>query len=131
MSIAASQEKNLKMLDVKWARAQFPALKETVNGQPATFLDGPAGTQVSQRVIDAVRDYFEHSNANTCGAFATSHRNDAMIAATRRAMADFLNCDKDEVFFGPNMTTITFARAMKLSSPPSITTPMLRPGAPW
>ncbi|HXN21155.1 MAG TPA: cysteine desulfurase-like protein [Candidatus Dormibacteraeota bacterium] len=111
MSIAASQEKNLKMLDVKWARAQFPALKETVNGQPATFLDGPAGTQVSQRVIDAVRDYFEHSNANTCGAFATSHRNDAMIAATRRAMADFLNCDKDEVFFGPNMTTITFALA--------------------
>lgn len=111
MGTAISQEKNSTALDVHWARAQFPALQETVNGQPATFLDGPAGTQVSQRVIDAVRNYFEHSNANTCGAFATSRRTDAMIAATRAAMGDFLNCDKDEVFFGPNMTTITFALA--------------------
>jgi len=98
-------------LDVDWVRAQFPALKQIVNGHPAAFLDAPAGTQVPQRVIDAVRDYFEHSNANTCGAFATSRRTDAMIAAARAAMADFFNCDADEVFFGPNMTTITFALA--------------------
>jgi len=98
-------------LDVTWVRAQFPALKQTVNGNAAAFLDAPAGTQVPQRVIDAVRDYFENSNANTCGAFATSRRTDAMIAAGRAAMADFFNCDADEVFFGPNMTTITFALA--------------------
>src|SRR6185437_13348686 len=66
-------------LDVNWVRAQFPALKQTVNGHPAAFLDAPAGTQVPLRVIDAVRDYFENSNANTCGAFATSRRTDAMI----------------------------------------------------
>lgn len=98
-------------LDVNWVRAQFPALKQKVNGHSAAFLDAPAGTQVPQRVIDAVRDYFENSNANTCGAFATSRRTDAMIAAARAAMADFFNCDADEVFFGPNMTTITFALA--------------------
>ncbi len=109
MNTALSPDKKTTTLDVSWARAQFPSLKETVNGRPATFLDGPAGTQVSQRVIDAVREYFEHCNANTCGAFATSGRSDAMIAATRAAMTDFLNCDNDEVFFGPNMTTITFA----------------------
>lgn len=111
MSTAPSQERLSAKLDVHWVRAQFPALKETVNGHPATFLDGPAGTQVSQRVIDAVRNYFEHSNANTCGAFATSRRTDAMIAASRAAMADFFNCDKDEIVFGPNMTTLTFALA--------------------
>jgi cysteine desulfurase family protein (TIGR01976 family) len=98
-------------LDVNWVRAQFPALKQTVNGHAAAFLDAPAGTQVPQCVIDAVRDYFENSNANTCGAFATSRRTDAMIATARAAMADFFNCDADEVFFGPNMTTITFALA--------------------
>src|SRR5579864_1122893 len=98
-------------LDVNWARAQFPALKQMVNGHPAAFLDAPAGTQVPQRVIDAVRDYFENSNANTCGAFATSRRTDAMIASARAAMADLFDCDADEVFFGPNMTTITFALA--------------------
>lgn len=98
-------------LDVQWVRSQFPSLKQVVNGHPAAFLDAPAGTQVPQQVIDAVRDYFENSNANTCGAFATSRRTDAMIAGARSAMADFFNCDPAEVFFGPNMTTITFALA--------------------
>ena len=98
-------------LDAQWVRAQFPSLKQTVNGHPAAFLDAPAGTQVPQQVIDAVRDYFENSNANTCGAFATSRRTDAMIAGARGAMADFFNCDPAEVFFGPNMTTLTFALA--------------------
>lgn len=98
-------------IDIQWARAQFPSLKQIANGHPAAFLDAPAGTQVPRQVIDAVRNYFENSNANTCGAFATSQRTDAMIAAARAAMADFFNCDPAEVFFGPNMTTITFALA--------------------
>src|SRR2546428_10230734 len=82
-----------------------------VRGPPVICRGGPAGTQVPQRVLDAVRNYFEQSNANTCGAFITSRRSDAMIAATRAAVADLLNCGADEVFFGPNMTTITFALA--------------------
>jgi cysteine desulfurase family protein (TIGR01976 family) len=98
-------------LDIQWVRSQFPSLKQVVNGRPAAFLDAPAGTQVSQQVIHAIRDYLENSNANTCGAFATSRRTDAMIAGARTAMADFFNCDPMEVFFGPNMTTITFALA--------------------
>jgi cysteine desulfurase family protein (TIGR01976 family) len=96
---------------VDWVRAQFPSLKQTVNGYPATFFDAPGGTQAPQRVIDAVREYFEQSNANTGGAFPTSRRTDAIIAGARGAMADFLNCAPGEVFFGPNMTTITFALA--------------------
>ncbi len=96
-------------LDLTWVRSQFPSLTQTVNGQPAVFLDGPGGTQVPQRVIAAISDYLAHSNANTCGAYATSRRTDAVIAQARAAMADFLGCDPDEVAFGPNMTTLTFA----------------------
>lgn len=96
-------------LDLAWVRAQFPALSQTVNGHPAAFLDGPGGTQVPQRVIDAISQYLRHSNANTCGAYATSRRTDAVIATARAAMADFLGCDSDEIAFGPNMTTLTFA----------------------
>ena len=96
-------------LDLAWVRAQFPSLAQTVNGEPAAFLDGPGGTQVPQRVIDAMTAYLAESNANTGGAYATSRRTDAMIAEARAAMADFLNCDADEVIFGPNMTTLTFA----------------------
>lgn len=96
-------------LDVAWVRAQFPSLFETVNGHPAAFLDGPGGTQVPQRVIDAISGYLKRSNANTGGAYATSRRTDSMIAEARIAMADFLGCDSDEILFGPNMTTLTYA----------------------
>ena len=96
-------------LDLTWSRAQFPALAQTINGHPATFLDGPGGTQVPQPVIDAISGYLRRNNANTAGAYATSRNTDAMIAEARRAMADFFNCDPDEVVFGPNMTTLTYA----------------------
>ena len=96
-------------LDLSYVRAQFPSLAQTVNGHPAAFLDGPGGTQVPQRVIDAIADYLRRDNANTGGAYATSRRTDAMIAEARSAMADFLHCGADEVVFGPNMTTLTFA----------------------
>jgi len=96
-------------LDLSWVRSQFPALAQTVNGHPAVFLDGPGGTQVPQRVIDAITDYLRRDNANTGGAYATSRRTDAMIAGAREAMADFFQCGRDEVVFGPNMTTLTYA----------------------
>ena len=111
MSTSAMQGTESKAFDLKWVREQFPSLKLQVNGQPAAFLDAPAGTQVPRQVMDAVQEYFLKSNANTCGAFVTSRNNDAMIASSRAAMADFFNCDKDEVVFGQNMTTITFALA--------------------
>lgn len=94
-------------LDSNWVRAQFPSLQTQVNGQPAAFLDGPAGTQVPTQVMHAIQNYLMSANANTGGAFLTSHRSDEMIANTRAAMADFYHCDKDEVVFGQNMTTIT------------------------
>jgi cysteine desulfurase family protein (TIGR01976 family) len=104
-----TQNETTSALDLAWVRSQFPALSQTVNGYPATFLDGPGGTQVPQRVIDAISEYLKRDNANTCGAYATSRHTDAMIAGARSAMADFLGCDPDEVVFGPNMTSLTFA----------------------
>jgi selenocysteine lyase/cysteine desulfurase len=76
---------------------------QTVNGNPAVFLDGPGGTQVPQSVINAMSGYLKTSNANTHGAYATSRRTDEMIASARAAMADFLNCDSDEIVLGQNM----------------------------
>jgi cysteine desulfurase family protein (TIGR01976 family) len=94
-------------LDTSWVRAQFPSLQTKMNGQPAAFLDGPAGTQVPTQVMHAIQNYLMSANANTGGAFLTSRRSDEIIAGTRSAMADFFHCDKDEVVFGQNMTTIT------------------------
>ena len=111
MSTPVMQGTETKPFDIAWVREQFPSLKLQVNGQTAAFLDGPAGTQAPKQVTDAIQNYFLRANANTCGAFETSRRNDTMIASARAAIADFFNCATDEVVFGQNMTTITFALA--------------------
>src|SRR5271154_2750235 len=104
-----TQHETTNALDLDWVRALFPSLSQTVNGYPATFLDGPGGTHVPQRVGDSISDYLKRDNANTCGAYPTSRHTDAMLAGARSAMADFLGCDADEIVFGPNMTSLTFA----------------------
>ncbi len=115
MPIAEQTSSSLSMaIDLAWVRSQFPALTQSADRRPAVFLDGPGGTQVPQRVIDAIADYLSHNNANTAGAYRTSRNTDAMIAEARAAMGDFLNCDADEIVFGPNMTTLTFAMSRAL-----------------
>ena len=96
-------------LDLAKIRAQFPSLSQTFNGHPAAFLDGPGGTQVPQRVIDAISGYLSRDNANSGGNYETARRTDKVILDARHAMADFLGCDWDEVIFGLNMTSLTFA----------------------
>ena len=73
-------------LDLTWVRSQFPSLAQTVNGHPAVFFDGPGGTQVPQRVIDAISDYLRRDNANSGGNYPTSRRTDAHDR--RRARGD-------------------------------------------
>ena len=62
----------LPKFDVEALRTEFPALAREQDGQPVAFLDGPGGTQVPQRVIDAVAGYLRDTNANAGGAFRTS-----------------------------------------------------------
>lgn len=101
--------------DVQYIRDQFPAMKRMINGYPATYLDGPGGTQVPQRVIDKVVDYLINHNANIHGAFATSMETDALIVDARKTFADFFGCLWEEVSFGHNATTINFKLAHGLA----------------
>ena len=97
-------------LDLQSVRRQFPALSRKVEGQPVVYLDNPAGTQVPQRVIDRTAAYWRTMNANRGGAFVTSEGTEALLAEVRRAAAVFLNAaSADEIVFGPNMTTLTYA----------------------
>lgn len=103
------------IFDVEAVRAQFPSLRGDGEISPV-FFDNPAGTQVPQVVIDAVREYFTTMNANSGGAFATSQRSDAMVRETRERMADFLNAPSaDEIVIGANMTTLNFALSRALA----------------
>lgn len=89
-------------------RKEFPALGQRIEGRTPVFLDGPGGSQVPRRVIDAMARAMVEANANTHGAFPTSRRVDALIAEARRAAADLVGAAPEEIVFGPNMTTLTF-----------------------
>ncbi len=91
-------------LDLDAVRAQFPALRR---GEQV-FLDAPAGSQVPDRVIDAIAGYLRESNANSGGHFATSRRSDALTDHGRAAAARFLGCLPDEVVFGASSTALNF-----------------------
>jgi cysteine desulfurase family protein (TIGR01976 family) len=111
MSTPVMHSADTKSFNIAWVREQFPSLTLQYNHHGSAFLDGPAGTQVPKQVMDAVQYYYLGANANTYGAFLTSRRTNEMILSARTAIADFFNCDPNEVVFGQNMTTITFALA--------------------
>jgi len=90
-------------------RAQFPALFRQYRGGVYSYLDGPGGTQVPRRTIGAIAGYLERSNANHDGAFPTSEESDAILAEAHGAAADFVGARPDEIAFGQNMTSLTFA----------------------
>lgn len=97
--------------DVAQIRSQFPSLTRriTSEGMSPVFFDNPAGTQVPQRVIDAVSNYYLTMNANSGGAFATSRDSDVMVESVRAKLAAFLNAPSPhEIVLGPNMTTLNF-----------------------
>ncbi|CAN5776806.1 cysteine desulfurase-like protein [soil metagenome] len=97
-------------------RACFPALQRQQggSGERVAYFDGPGGTQVPQRVVDAMANYMFHHNANTHWAYPTSAETDALLCDARAAVADFLNGSPDEIAFGANMTTLTFHLARAL-----------------
>ncbi len=101
--------------DLSRIRAQFPALAITDHGRRRIYLDNPGGTQVAQPVLDRMNHYLIHHNANKDGAFITARESDEVLHEAHAAMADLLNAaSPDEIIFGPNMTTLTFALSRAL-----------------
>jgi cysteine desulfurase family protein (TIGR01976 family) len=104
------------MLDVDAIRNQFPSLSQIQNEKPVVYFDNPGGTQVPQTVIDAMVQYLLRDNSNHGGAFPTSRRSDAMLEEAHQAMADMLGAaSRNEIVFGPNMTTLTMGLSRALA----------------
>jgi cysteine desulfurase family protein (TIGR01976 family) len=96
-------------MDLSQIRAQFPALS-TANsrGVVPAYFDGPGGTQVPRRVLDAMADYLVGSNSNIEGEYESSIRTDQLIASARQAGGAFVGGDPDGIAFGQNATTLNF-----------------------
>jgi cysteine desulfurase family protein (TIGR01976 family) len=95
--------------DVAQVRRQFPALSRQQDGRDVAWLDGPAGTQVPSSVIEATATLQQEGVSNHGGNFAASRHGETVTDAARSAVADLLNASPDEVVFGQNMTSLTFA----------------------
>ena len=92
--------------DVTAIRAAFPALHQQVHGKPLVYLDNAATTQKPQAVIDALRAYYEHDNANVHrGVHELSERATAAYEGAREKVRAFVNAASvREIIFTRNAT---------------------------
>ncbi|HMG62615.1 MAG TPA: aminotransferase class V-fold PLP-dependent enzyme, partial [Streptosporangiaceae bacterium] len=97
--------------DVSKVRSAYPALADGY-----AYLDGAAGTQLPETVIDAIAGAYRAGLGNSGGTFPASARSDAITAECRQAVADLVGGQADGVILGPNMTTLTFRLANALAA---------------
>jgi cysteine desulfurase / selenocysteine lyase len=82
-------------------RADFPILAQEVNGHPLIYFDNAATTQKPRAVVDALRRYYEHNNANVHrGLHELSSRATEAYESARQRVASYLNAaSADEIVF--------------------------------
>ena len=104
--------------DLAAVRGDFPILAARVHGKPLVYLDNAATTQKPPAVIDALRDYYLHDNANIHrGVHLLSERATAQYEAAREVVRRFLNARHSrEIIFvrgtteGINLVAQSYAR---------------------
>ncbi len=83
------------------ARSEFPILHQQVNGHELIYFDNAATSQKPRAVIDTIRRYYEHDNANVHrGIHELSNRASIAYEASRVRAGKFLNAaSADEIIF--------------------------------
>jgi cysteine desulfurase / selenocysteine lyase len=93
-------------LDAHKLRADFSVFDELVNGKPVAYLDSAASTQKPRRVLDAMREFYEHSYANVHrGVYRLAERATTGYETGRRKVATFVNSSSErEIVFTRSAT---------------------------
>jgi cysteine desulfurase/selenocysteine lyase len=90
-------------LDAQRLRADFPIFEQLIHGKPLSYLDSAVTSQKPRQVLDAMRTFYETSNANVHrGVYALSERATAEFEQARQKVADFVNA--------PSVREIVFTR---------------------
>jgi len=82
-------------------REEFSILREQAHGRPLIYFDNAATTQKPRAVLDAVRQYYEHDNANVHrGLHTLSARATEAYERARQTVADYIGAAAaDEIVF--------------------------------
>ncbi len=93
-------------LDAHRLRTDFAVFDELVNGKPVAYLDSAASTQKPRQVLDAMREFYEHSYANVHrGVYRLAERATTGYETARRKVADLVNAPSErEVIFTRSAT---------------------------
>jgi cysteine desulfurase/selenocysteine lyase len=88
-------------MDWKAIREDFPILREEVHGHPLIYFDSAATTQKPRSVLDALRNYYEHENANVHRGlhFLSSRATEAYEGSRLRAASYLGAASADEIVF--------------------------------
>ncbi|MGH3411399.1 MAG: aminotransferase class V-fold PLP-dependent enzyme, partial [Streptosporangiaceae bacterium] len=96
--------------DVGAVRAAYPALADGY-----AYLDGAAGTQVPEPVIEAIAAAYRDGLGNTGGVFPASARSQEITDRCRAAIAALTGGQPGGVILGPSMTALTYRLAGTLA----------------
>ena len=90
-------------LDAQRLRADFPIFEQLIHGKPLSYLDSAVTSQKPRQVLDAIRTFYETSNANVHrGVYTLSERATAEFEQAREKVASFVNA--------PSAREIVFTR---------------------
>ena len=94
-------------IEIEKIRSDFQILDQIVNDEPLVYLDSAATTQKPRQVLDAIRAYYEHDNANVHrGVHTLAERATADYEASRDKVRAFINASsRKEVLFTRGTTT--------------------------
>jgi cysteine desulfurase/selenocysteine lyase len=94
------------MLDIEKIRADFPILKQQINGKPLVYLDNAATSQKPQVVIDSIVNYYTTINANIHrGVHTLSQKATDAFEQAREKLQKHFNAKKSyEIIFTAGTT---------------------------
>lgn len=95
-----------KIFDPLKYRKDFPILEEKVHGKPLVYFDNAATTQKPIQVIDAIRDYYMHYNANVHRAIHNlGEQATTAFENSRKHIANFIGAPSEKQIIFTRGTT--------------------------
>src|SRR5678815_1675186 len=97
-------------IDWRALREDFPILRQQVRGHDLIYFDSAASSQKPRAVIEALRNFYEHDNANVHrGLHTLSGRATEAYEHARRRVAEYIGAaSPDEIIFTRGTTCLLY-----------------------